>query len=237
MFGFLNRNTNNNNMVMLTEADVKKLKHNHGVVLFFMNGCGHCVDMKDDWNAAVDECRNNGIGSDRDNFVLGAVESGNTDMFQKNGITTNVSGYPTILYITAESIKNGNTNYEKYENPREKKKFIEWITEKKNRKKSKAGLNKVGLDTSGMVKLVMNDNNNNINNNKNNNNKNNNNKNKNKKNQTGGGRKGSRRRTNRRKYTRKTKSRAKSRTRHRRHYMRGGDCGCGSGGITALFGK
>jgi len=201
-----------------------------------MNGCGHCVDMKDDWNAAVNECRNNGIGSDRDNFVLGAVESGNTDMFQKNGITTNVSGYPTILYITAEGIKNGNTNHEKYENPREKKKFIEWITEKKNRKKSKAGLNKVGVDTSGMVKLVMNDNNNNINNNKNNN--------KNKKNQTGGGRKGSRRRTNRRKYTRKTKSKSKSKSKSkprtkRRHqsHMRGGDCGCGGGSISALFGK
>ncbi len=102
-----------------------------------MNGCGHCVEMKDDWNAAVEECRNNGIGNDRDNFVLGAVESGNTDIFQKHGITTNVSGYPTILYITAEGIKNG--NHEKYENPRKKQKFIEWIKEKKNKKIQKGG--------------------------------------------------------------------------------------------------
>ena len=151
MFGFLNRNINNdNNMVMLTEADIKKLKNNHGVVLFFMNGCGHCIDMKDHWNAAVDECRNNGIGSDKDNFVLGAVESGNMDMFQKYGITTNVNGYPTILYINAEGIKNGNTNHEKYDKPREKQKFIELIKEKRNKKNSKAGkAGKAGKQSGG----------------------------------------------------------------------------------------
>ena len=212
MFGFLNKNTDNNagsNMVMLTEADIKKLKHNHGVVLFFMNGCGHCVNMKDDWNAAVSECRNNGIGSAGDDFVLGAIESGNTDMFQKHGITTNVNGYPTILYITSEGIKNGNTNHEKYEKPREKQKFIEWIKEKKNRKKSKNVVNEMPV-----------------------NNKNNKSKGK----QSGGG--GGRRRTYRRKQTRKSRTRTKRNTHRRRHRHRhrhmkggGGGCGCGSGGL------
>ena len=151
MLGFLNRNmnSNNNNMVMLTEADIKKLKNSHGVVLFFMNGCGHCVDMKDDWNAAVDECGNNGIGSGGDDFVLGAVESGNTDMFQKHGITTSVNGYPTILYINAEGIQRGDTNHEKYENPREKNKFIEWIKEKKNKKVGKMGKKMKQMKQSG----------------------------------------------------------------------------------------
>jgi hypothetical protein len=139
MFGFLNKNKGNeeNKMVMLTESDVQRLKKNHGVVLFFMNGCGHCTDMKDEWNAAVDECRNNGIGHSNDDFVLGAIENGSKDMFQKHGITTNVSGYPTILYISSENIRQGNTNHEKYENPRKKDEFISWIKDKKNRKKSK----------------------------------------------------------------------------------------------------
>jgi len=217
MFGFLNKNTDNytgSNMVMLTEADIKKLKHNHGVVLFFMNGCGHCVNMKDDWNAAVSECRNNGIGSAGDDFVLGAIESGNTDMFQKHGITTNVNGYPTILYITSEGIKNGNTNHEKYEKPREKQKFIEWIKEKKNRKKSKNVVNEMPVNNK------------------------NNKSNKSKGKQSGGGGGRGRRRTYRRKQTRKSRTRTKRNThrrsrRHRHRHMKGGGggCGCGSGGL------
>lgn len=210
MFEFLNRNhmnyidnnnNNNNNksnMVMLTEADIKKLKNNHGVVLFFMNGCGHCVDMKDDWNAAVDECRNNGIGSGSDDFVLGAIESGSTDMFQKHGITTNVSGYPTILYITSEGIKNGNTSHEKYEKSREKQEFIEWIKNKKNGKIGKIG--KIGKPMK----------------------------------QSGGGLK--KRRTYRRKPKSKRHSKRHTR-RHSRRHTKGGGCGCGTGGMAALFGK
>ena len=130
MLRFLNETTDENPKVMLTEADVKKLKHGHGVVLFFMNGCGHCKDMKDDWNAAVDECRSSGIGNDNDDFILGAVESGNTDMFQKHGINTNVNGYPTILYIRPED----NGNHEKYQNMRKKENFVEWIKDKKKKK-------------------------------------------------------------------------------------------------------
>jgi hypothetical protein len=172
--------------------------------------------MKDDWNAAVNECRNNGIGSADDDFVLGAIESGNTDMFQKHGITTNVNGYPTILYITSEGIKNGNTNHEKYEKSREKQKFIEWIKEKKNRKKSKNVVNETPV---------------------NNKNKNNNNNNKNKGKQSGGGR----RRTYRRKQTRKSRTRTKRNThrrsrRHRHRHMKGGGGGCGCG-AEGLFGK
>lgn len=225
MFRFLNKDTNNNNnnnnMVMLTEADVKRLKQNHGVVLFFMNGCGHCVDMKNDWNTAVEECRNSGIGHDKDDFVLGAVESGNTDMFKQNGITTNVNGYPTILYITSEGIRHGDANHEKYEKPRTKVEFVNWIKEKKNRKKGKtlAEVNKLEVD----------------------NNK------KNKGKQSGGGR----RRTRRRKHSHAHKSKSKrhmkrhtrhhTRTRrshrHRHHPMNGGGCGCGTGVMGALFGK
>ena len=208
-----NNNNNKSNMVMLTEADIKKLKNNHGVVLFFMNGCGHCVDMKEDWNAAVDECRNNGIGSGSDDFVLGAIESGSTDMFQKHGITTNVSGYPTILYITSEGIKNGNTSHEKYEKSREKQEFIEWIKNKKNGKNgknSKDGKQMKPVKQMKQMKPVK------------------------QMKQSGGGLK--KRRTYRRKPKSKRHSKRHTR-RHSRRHTKGGGCGCGTRGLAALFGK
>lgn len=135
MVNFFNQVTNHHPKVMLTDADIKRLKKNHGVVLFFMNGCGHCVHMKDDWNMAVDECRSSGVGHASDDFVLGAIESGNTNLFKENGISHNVSGYPTILYITSEGIQRGDANHEKYENPRTKAAFVEWIKGKKNNNK------------------------------------------------------------------------------------------------------
>jgi hypothetical protein len=147
MFKFFNGKSDKQPKVILSDDHIKKLKNSHGVVLFFMNGCGHCVDMKDEWDAAVDECRNTGIGNDNDDFILGAVESGNTDMFQKHGITHNVSGYPTILYITSEGIERGDTNHEKFQDDRNTKKFVEWIKNKKNSKAGKTG--KAGKQSGG----------------------------------------------------------------------------------------
>lgn len=139
MFKFFNEEPDKKPKIILTDDHIKKLKNGHGVVLFFMNSCGHCHLMKDEWDAAVDECRNTGIGNDNDDFILGAVESSNTDMFQKHGIKHNVSGYPTILYITSEGIKRGDINHEKFQDDRKKEKFVEWIKNKKNSKAGKAG--------------------------------------------------------------------------------------------------
>jgi hypothetical protein len=152
MVFFFNQVTKHHPKVMLTDADIKRLKKTHGVVLFFMNGCGHCVHMKDDWNMAVDECRSSGIGHASDDFVLGAIESGNTNLFKENGISHNVSGYPTILYISSEGIRRGDTNHDKYENPRTKAAFVEWIKDKKNKKNKKNGNNQLknkGKQTGG----------------------------------------------------------------------------------------
>jgi len=149
MVFFFNQVTKHHPKVMLTDADIKRLKKTHGVVLFFMNGCGHCVHMKDDWNMAVDECRNNGIGHASDDFVLGAIESGNTNLFKENGISHNVSGYPTILYISSEGIQRGDANHEKYENPRTKDEFVEWIKNKKNKKNGNNRLKNKGKQTGG----------------------------------------------------------------------------------------
>jgi hypothetical protein len=149
MVNFFNQVTKHHPKVMLTDADIKRLKKNHGVVLFFMNGCGHCVHMKDDWNMAVDECRNSGIGHASDDFVLGAIESGNTNLFKENGISHNVSGYPTILYITSEGIQRGDANHEKYENPRTKAEFVKWIKGKKNKNNGNNQLKNKGKQTGG----------------------------------------------------------------------------------------
>ena len=221
MFGFLNQNTKHHPKVMLTDADIKRLKKNHGVVLFFMNGCGHCVDMKDEWNAAVDECRNTGFGHENDDFVLGAIESGNTNLFKENGISHNVSGYPTILYISSEGIQRGDTNHEKYEKPRKKAEFVEWIKDKKNKKNKNKGktsedkidvTNKKELKTNNIIGK-----------------------------QIGGGKRRSYRRKSKSKYKSKSKRHMKRHTRHnkrtRRHHrrhMKGGGCGCGTG-TGALF--
>lgn len=228
MFGFLNQNTKHHPKIMLKDADIKRLKKNHGVVLFFMNGCGHCVDMKDDWNAAVDECRNTGIGHDNDDFVLGAIESGNTNLFKENGISHNVSGYPTILYISSEGIQRGDMNHEKYEDPRNTHAFVKWIKDKKNRQKSKSQegkIEEVKIDMFNKKAF----------------------KTKNIGKQSGGGR--SRSRGRGRKLSRKTRIKSKSkrhmkrhtrrhkRTKrhHRRHMTGGSGCGCSSGGISTLF--
>lgn len=204
MFAFLNQNTKHHPNVMLTDADIKKLKKNHGVVLFFMNGCGHCVDMKDEWNAAVDECRNTGIGHENDDFVLGAIESGNANLFKENGISHNVSGYPTILYVSSEGIQRGDMNHEKYEKPRTKAAFVEWIKDKKNKNINKE---KTQVNTPGVV----------------------NNKNKGK--QKGGGRRRTYRRKSKSKRQMKRHTRRHKRTRRHRRHMKGGGCGCGIGGL------
>ena len=216
MVFFFNQVTKHHPKVMLTDADIKRLKKTHGVVLFFMNGCGHCVHMKDDWNMAVDECRNNGIGHASDDFVLGAIESGNTNLFKENGISHNVSGYPTILYISSEGIQRGDTNHKKYDDTRTKAAFVEWIKDKKNKNKGKIEevkidvFNKKALKTNNIGK------------------------------QSGGGR------SRRRKLSRKTRTKSKSkrhmkrhtrrhkRTRrhHRRHMTGGSGCGCG---VSSLF--
>ena len=220
MFGFLNQNTKHHPKVMLTDADIKRLKKNHGVVLFFMNGCGHCVNMKDDWNAAVDECRNNGIGGDNDDFVLGAIESNDTHMFKENGISHNVSGYPNILYISSEGIQRGDTNHKKYDDTRTKAAFVEWIKDKKNKNKGKIEevkidvFNKKALKTNNIGK------------------------------QSGGGPSRGRGRKLSRKTRTKSKSKSKrhmkrhtrrhkrTRRHHRRHMTGGSGCGCG---VSSLF--
>ena len=87
---------------ILTESEVMELKKKHGIILFYMNGCGHCETMKPAWNKVITELKD----KHKNEIILGAVESSNMDMFKKHGISPSVSGFPTILYFHPNKLSN-----------------------------------------------------------------------------------------------------------------------------------
>jgi len=86
---------NDNQPKILGETEIMELKKKHGIVLFYMDGCGHCEIMKPAWNKVVEELKD----KHKDEIILGAVESSSMEMFKKHGIHPAVSGFPTILYF------------------------------------------------------------------------------------------------------------------------------------------
>ena len=86
---------NDNEPKILSESEIMEFKKKHGIVLFYMNGCGHCETMKPAWNKVITELKE----KHKNEIILGAVESGSMDMFKKHGINPSVSGFPTILYF------------------------------------------------------------------------------------------------------------------------------------------
>jgi thiol-disulfide isomerase/thioredoxin len=111
---------------ILTESEIMELQNKHGIVLFYMDGCGHCEVMKPHWNKIIDELKE----KHKDEIILGAIESSNMDMFKKSGISPSVSGFPTILYfhpnnITRHDVYNGDRSYEDLK---------KWILDKKDKK-------------------------------------------------------------------------------------------------------
>ena len=112
---------------ILTESEVMELKKKHGVILFYMNGCGHCETMKPAWNKLITELKD----KHKNEIILGAVESSNMDMFKKHGISPSVSGFPTILYFHPNKI----TNPESYNGDRSYEDLKKWILNKKGKGK------------------------------------------------------------------------------------------------------
>lgn len=112
---------------ILTESEVMELKKKHGVILFYMDGCGHCETMKPAWNKVITELKD----KHKNEIILGAVESGNMDMFKKHGISPSVSGFPTILYFHPNKI----TNPESYNGDRSYEDLKKWILDKKGKGK------------------------------------------------------------------------------------------------------
>ena len=110
---------------ILTESEVMELKKKHGIILFYMNGCGHCETMKPAWNKVITELKD----KHKNEIILGAVESSNMDMFKKHGISPSVSGFPTILYFHPNKI----TNPESYNGDRSYEDLKKWILNKKGK--------------------------------------------------------------------------------------------------------
>lgn len=116
-------------VLSLTDNEIAMLKNKHGVVLFHMDGCGHCVDMMPAWNRVVTELKDNM----KNDIVLGAVERGNIEKFHQHGIKPNVNGFPTVLYFNPSKLHSP----EVYNKDRSYEEFKQWIMEKSKKGKSK----------------------------------------------------------------------------------------------------
>ena len=123
---------NDNEPKIITDSEIMELKKKHGIVLFYMNGCGHCETMKPSWNKLITELKD----KHKNEIILGAIESSSIVMFKKHGINPSVSGFPTILYFQP-----GRHNMpEHYKGDRSYEDLKKWILIKKG--KDKKGMNK-----------------------------------------------------------------------------------------------
>jgi thiol-disulfide isomerase/thioredoxin len=114
---------NDNEPKIITDSEIMELKKKHGIVLFYMNGCGHCETMKPAWNKLITELKD----KHKNEIILGAIESSSMDMFKTHGINPAVSGFPTILYFQP-----GRHNMpEHYKGDRSYEDLKKWILTKK----------------------------------------------------------------------------------------------------------
>lgn len=111
---------------ILTESEIMELQNKHGVVLFYMDGCGHCDIMKPGWNKLIQELKE----KHKDEIILGAIESSDMHLFKKSGISPSVSGFPTILYFHPNNL----TRHEAYKGDRSYEDLKKWILDKKDGK-------------------------------------------------------------------------------------------------------
>ena len=121
---------NDNEPKILSESEIMEFKKKHGIVLFYMNGCGHCETMKPAWNKVITELKE----KHKNEIILGAVESSSMEIFKKHGINPSVSGFPTILYFHPK--KHNAPEY--YKGDRSYEDLKKWILTKKSKGKSKS---------------------------------------------------------------------------------------------------
>ena len=138
-------------LLSLTDNEISMLKTKHGVVLFHMDGCGHCVNMMPDWNRVMTELKD----SMKNEIILGAVERNNMEKFHKHGINPNVNGFPTVLYFHPSKLHSP----EVYSKDRSYEEFKKWIMEKSHKGK---GMGKGKGKGNGKDNNNGNDNNNNV---------------------------------------------------------------------------
>jgi len=113
---------------ILTESEIMELKKKHGIVLFYMDGCGHCETMKPAWNKLINELKD----KHKNEIILGAVERNNMDIFKKHGINPPVSGFPTILYFHPNKL----ATPESYKGDRSYEDLKKWLLSKKGKGKN-----------------------------------------------------------------------------------------------------
>jgi hypothetical protein len=118
---------NENEPKIITESEIMELKKKHGVVLFYMNGCGHCETMKPAWNKLITELKD----KHKNEIILGAIESNSMHMFKNHGINPAVSGFPTILYFQPGK----HDMPEHYKGDRSYEDLKKWILTKKEKGK------------------------------------------------------------------------------------------------------
>lgn len=128
--------------ISLTDSEIAMLKDKHGVVLFHMNGCGHCVNMMPAWNRVMSELKD-GM---KNEIVLGAIERGGIEKFHQHGIKPNVNGFPTVLYFHPSKLHSP----EVYNKDRSYEGFKQWIMEKSKKGKGK-GKNSSGSENNNNV--------------------------------------------------------------------------------------
>ena len=134
-------------VLSLTDNEIGMLKNKHGIVLFHMDGCGHCVNMMPAWNRVVTELKDNM----KNDIVLGAVERGNIEKFHQHGIKPNVNGFPTILYFHPSKLHSP----EVYNKDRSYEEFKQWIMEKSKKGKSK-GKNSGSENNNNVLSAIKN---------------------------------------------------------------------------------
>ena len=133
-------------VLSLTDNEIGMLKTKHGVVLFHMDGCGHCVNMMPAWNHVVSELKD----SMKNEIILGAVERNNISKFHEHGIKPSVNGFPTVLYfnpskLNSPEVYNGDRSYED---------FKQWIMKKNNKGKSGKGNNNIVSEIKNYEKHI-----------------------------------------------------------------------------------
>jgi len=116
-------------VLSLTDNEIALLKTKHGIVLFHMDGCVHCVNMMPAWNRVVTELKD----SMKNDIVLGAVERSNIEKFHQHGIKPNVNGFPTVLYFSPSKLHSP----EVYNKDRSYEEFKRWIMDKSKKGKGK----------------------------------------------------------------------------------------------------
>ncbi len=116
-------------VLSLTDSEIAMLKDKQGVVLFHMDGCGHCVSMIPEWNRVITELKDNM----KNEIILGAVERNDMEKFNKHGIKPNVNGFPTVLYFHPSKLHSP----EVYNKDRSYEEFKRWIMDKSRKGKGK----------------------------------------------------------------------------------------------------